>query len=134
MGGQGLGGQRLGGQRPGREFKATICPYLRRDDDISDVASSVASNAAAPSINIERECMASALHFTPSSVHQSSCCMNAASYVHCPYYVEASGGAHRQPHVAKRQPARAVGVWQQVRRLLPFARGENKRRRRIYFI
>ncbi len=124
----------MSGQGPRHEFAATICPYLRSDDHTPGITDPGTSNVSTPSVDIARECVASAIHFTPSSVHQSSCCMNSASYVHCPYYVKATGGSHRQPHVETLDVSRSMGLWQRVRRYLPFSRGENKRRRRVYFI
>jgi len=123
----------MSGQMPKGEPIAEICPYLRNNQPASGSFDILASSSPTSSLDVERHCVASATHFTPSAVHQSSCCMNAASYVQCPYYLKVHGGVHRELVVEERQSSRTARVWQQVRRLLPFGRSDSKRRRRVYF-
>jgi hypothetical protein len=57
--------------------------------------------------------------------------MNAANYMRCPYFV-AVGAQEPQPSAAR--PHSRTGLWQQLRRFLPFGRTDRKHRRRVYYI
>ncbi|MCB0189027.1 MAG: hypothetical protein KDE31_32380, partial [Caldilineaceae bacterium] len=70
--------------------------------------------------------------FTPSAVHQSSCCMNVANYARCPYYRALAGQAQRQPVVRSQRRSSVERFGQQLRRIFSFNRDE-RQRRRVYF-
>lgn len=85
--------------------------------------------------NVEQKnCQAVPQPFIPSLVHQSSCCLNPANYVRCPYFVDAMGEQKRQLDFQIRKRTISARLRDRLGRLLPFGRRARKKRRRVYFV
>ncbi|MEZ4679451.1 MAG: hypothetical protein R2932_35045 [Caldilineaceae bacterium] len=109
----------------------TFCPYLQVATSLP-VDEEPASATAMPTA--QKSCHAVPVPFIPSTVHQSSCCLNQASYMRCPYYVEVMGQQKRQIDLQMRKQSTSSRLRHQLARLIPFVRSDRKKRKRIYFV
>jgi len=103
------------------------CPYF--------LSSPVdATGLLPPDHSEEKSCHAVLQPFIPSAVHQSSCCLNPANFVRCPYYGDAMGEQKQQRDFQMRKRSLPARLRDRLGRLLPFGRTARKKRRRVYFV